>query len=318
VNCTNTDTGGGAIHLSAAVNGESSLSVSECEFANCVTQLGPGGAVFARGCVLAQFSSNCFLRCKSRVSAHCFHFHGLSESPVRFALNSLHRNGDDNHPKVFDLQNLSFHFSDTNVSRNIASYAHSLAGRSIHILSLSFCNFVRNEGGSGFLTLGGSDEKVLFENANVFENTCRDDHQLFRVHSRLTVKHFFFADNSGRVLAQVDRGSSIWFVGCAFSVPQRLLLIGNSNGTKPIPAELLTRCRFEASPAPIPLRLVSPPACFFAVFTETARDRSFASMTVNSAVIAVPVLLVIASLSFWLGLTFAKYHFHPGRAAIRL
>jgi hypothetical protein len=143
---------------------------------------------------------------------------------------------------VFDLRNLSFHFSDTNISKYIASYAHSLAGRSIHILSLSFCNFVGNEGGSGFLTLGGFDEKVLFENTNVFENSCRNDHQLFRVHSNV----------------------------------------------------------------------------IFALFTETAAVRSPAYLTVNSAVIVVPVLLGIASLGFWLGLAFAKHHFPPGRAAIPL
>jgi hypothetical protein len=237
-------------------------------------------------------------------------------------LNGLYHNGADNFPKIFELRNLSCHFSDTNVSRNVASYAHSLAGKSLHILSLSFSNFVGNEGGSGFLSLGVVENNELFENLNVFQNSYRDDLQFLRVHSFLIVKKVLFMDNSGRVLACVDCGATISFVNCVFSVPRRIIRIRirNGNGTEMIPIEFLIDCKFEVNCDEMEMRRKSAAVCFFSAFTRGSDRTMKFSLKITGWLMCLIVVIMFGlfGFSFWLGFAVTKSRFPNGRIHQRL
>jgi hypothetical protein len=128
----------------------------------------------------------------------------------------LFANGFDSFPRTFEIDNVTLRFTETNVTSNQASFAHSFAARDVRVLSISASNFVKNDGASGFLRLGEPGDEELMTRCNVIGNSFGQ--QLIRFHSLLTVDSVAFFENTGRYLARVDAECEIRFVSCKFDV----------------------------------------------------------------------------------------------------
>jgi hypothetical protein len=217
--CTNLDTDGGALRIVGAFPYKTRLAISESTFGSCLCFRGRGGAICASHCKVWQFASNCFQGCQSKYAVHVFAIRGFLGNSVNFALNSLFANGFDSFPRTFDIENVTFRFTQTNLTSNEASFAHSFGAKDVRVVSISASNFVKNDGASGFLRLGVPGAEELMTRCNIIGNSFSQ--QLIRFHSFLTVDSVSFFENTGRYLARVDMECTIRFVRCQFDIMSR-------------------------------------------------------------------------------------------------